>query len=73
MIGKEQPYINVSAGVAPQWLSAQQLNSIIGLSQTTVERAIANGAPIIRRYVNSKPVYNVASINSWLMAQPEDR
>lgn len=69
----QSAHINVSAGTAPQWLSAKQLDGIVGLSQTTIERAIANGASIIRRYVNSKPVYNVASINDWLMSQPEDR
>jgi hypothetical protein len=57
----------------PQWVSAAQIPTVFGLSEKTVTRAIADGAPIQRRKVGTKNLYNVESINAWIDSQPEDR
>ena len=50
----------------PQWVSAAQIPTVFGLSEKTVTRAIADGAPIQRRKVGTKNLYNVETINTWL-------
>ncbi|MDN5980267.1 hypothetical protein [Bifidobacterium mongoliense] len=50
----------------PQWVSAAQIPTVFGLSEKTITRAIADGAPIQRRKVGTKNLYNVETINTWL-------
>lgn len=56
----------------PQWVSAAQIPTVFGLSEKTVTRAIAGGAPIQRRKVGTKNLYSVETINAWLYDLAEE-
>lgn len=56
----------------PQWVSAAQIPTVFGLSEKTVTRAIADGAPIQRRKVGTKNLYSVETINTWLYDLDEE-
>ncbi|MBE6483645.1 MAG: hypothetical protein E7Z96_02520 [Actinomycetaceae bacterium] len=59
--------------VRPVWVSRGQIPDMFGLDPRTVDRALADGALIVRRFVGRKPVYRVDSIDAWLAGLDEDR
>lgn len=57
----------------PQWVSAAQIPGVFGLSARTITDTVREGEDIERRYVGSKPLFSVESINRWIEGKPEDR
>ncbi|RTE48800.1 hypothetical protein [Actinobaculum sp. 352] len=57
----------------PVWVSREQIPEVFGIAARTVDRALADGARIVRRFVGRKPVYQVDSIDAWLAGLDEDR
>ena len=57
----------------PQWVSAVQIPTVFGLSARTITDAVRDGEDIERRYIGTKPLYSVESINAWINAHPEDK
>ena len=60
-------------GVRPVWVDRNQIPAIFGISDRTIMLAINQGAPIERRFVGTKPVFNVDSIDAWLDGLPLDK
>ena len=60
-------------GARPVWVDRSQIAHIFGISDQIVIRAINQGAPIERRFVGTKPVFNVDSIDAWLDGLPLDK
>lgn len=60
-------------GARPVWVDRNQIPAIFGISDRTVALAINAGAPIERRFVGTKPVFNVDSIDAWLDGLPLDK
>lgn len=54
----------------PYWVDTKKLLPIFGLSRDRVNQMIWQGAPIQRRYIGMKPLYNVDSINTALAEWP---
>lgn len=57
----------------PVWVSEQQIPAVFGISGRFVINARNAGADIKRRYLGSKPVYEVDSISRWIDSHPEDK
>lgn len=60
-------------GARPVWIDRAQVPAIFGISDHTLINAMNQGASIERRFVGSKPVFNVDSIDSWIDGLPLDK
>ena len=60
-------------GARPVWIERNQIPHIFGISDQIVIKAINQGALIERRFVGTKPVFNVDSIDAWLDGLPLDK
>ncbi len=65
--------MSLRQGVRPVWVDRSQISQIFGISDRTLLDAINQGAPVERRFVGSKPVFNVDSIDAWLDGLPLDK
>ena len=60
------------ATIAPQWIERSQIQPTFGLSARYLDE-LAKDGHVIRKYAGSKPLFNVASINAWIEAQPDEK
>lgn len=60
-------------GARPVWVDRSQIPALFGISDHTVINALNAGAPIERRFVGTKPVFNVDSLDEWLDGLPLDK
>ena len=60
-------------GARPVWVDRSQIPQIFGISDQIIIKALNQGALIERRFVGTKPVFNVDSIDEWLQGLPLDK